>query len=334
MKPQDLNHQEEKRNENSKLEADALIRKLKTDRQFCNAFFFGKNPKKPNIARIRAKILRDILNKYHVSVSVDTFNTIVYLTLWSEGTWKVLDSYDGKSTFFAWLRSVARNAVMDRLEKEHWIAQRQGGTNSKRLTMLSQSEEKCKLVIDELMIGSEHYELLTNIFVKRLKSEDIMRKMNMEKKEYEETRKKAIMQLKDAIQRSTFFFESDILHDKVGRKIIVSSEFVADMEEWYKRKIGINPLSDVLGVNLSDDEVHGKTIDFLYDFSLRLKWNEQDRYIWLMRYIENQPPTAVAKNVGKSREWLDTRYCRLNKKFNKAIREWWQSYVLKERSGK
>ena len=98
--------------ENYETEAKEIIRELKTDSSFCQRFFYGTDPKKCNMSRLRSKIINDIREIYHVSLSDETFNEIVYLTLWSGGTWKTLDAYNKQSTFFAWLRRVARNAVM------------------------------------------------------------------------------------------------------------------------------------------------------------------------------------------------------------------------------
>ena len=59
-------------------------------------------------------------------------------------------------------------------------------------------------------------------------------------------RKQGEHQLKDALLRTTHYFEEDVLHDKSANVIMVSSEFVMDVAEWYKDRINENPFSDVL----------------------------------------------------------------------------------------
>lgn len=314
--------------ENFENEADYIMDGLRNDNKFRQRFIYGTDPKKCNMARLRSKIIKDIKDNYHVIVSDDTFNEIVYLVLWAGGTWKTLDTYSKQCTFFAWLRRVAKNALMERLEDEHWITEGRTRTvGNTRLTMLSQSESKCQLVIDELMVGTKYYDLLKLIYVDRLPQKDIIKKLNMKEEEYEGIKKKADNKLKDALLRSDYHFEADVLHDKSARVVTVSSEFVADMAEWCKSKTGVNPLSDVFGTDLTDEEVRVKTVEFLYDFSAKLKWSDEDRYIWRQRFVENTAPVQVAKEVGRSRGWLDTRYSRLNKKFNKAIKKWWLSHA-------
>ena len=328
MDEKNYNSFDPERLENFEYEAEYIIKKLKEDAKFRQRFLYGTDPKKCNMARLRSKIIKDIKDNYHVIISDDTFNEIVYLVLWAGGTWKTLETYSKQCTFFAWLRRVAKNAVMERLENEHWITDGKGRTvGNTRLAMLSQSEGKCKLVIDALMIGTKYYDLLTAIYVDRLSPEAIMTMFEMNENEYDTAKKKAEYKLKDALLRSDYHFESDVLHDKSSRIVTVSSEFVADMAEWCKAKTGVNPLSDVFGTDLSDEEVRQKTVEFLYDFSAMLKWSDEDRYIWRMRFVENMAPVEVAKEVGHSRGWLDTRYSRLNKKFDKAIKKWWNSHA-------
>lgn len=151
--------------------------------------------------------------------------------------------------------------------------------------------------------------------------------------------------------RSASYYVEDVLHEKSKHVVTVSSEFVADLSEWCKAKTGVNPLSDVFGTNLSDEEVCQKTVDFLYDFSAKLwpekvgdpnekdekiikknrekeKNNKRDRLIWCERFIKNTPPVEVADEVKHDRGWLDTRYSRLKEKFEKAIKQWWVSHAM------
>ena len=257
-------------------------------------------------------------------MSEETYSTIVYETLWAEGTWEPLDTWDKQSTFFAWLRKVAWNAVIEWLEKEHIIEKRPRTAGNTRLTMLSQSVGKCILVIDELMKNTKYYDVLTSIYVDRLKDNEIIAKLNITESDYKKLRKQGERKLKDAILRSPHCFEEDVLHDKSANMITVSSEFVMDMAEWYKERTEENPFSDVLGLQLTDDEVKDKIVNFIYDFSSKLKWTNEERYVWRKRFIEKVPPTQLAKEMNKDRHWIDQHYSRINKKFKRAFKKWWK----------
>lgn len=309
-------------------ESDEIIKKLKTDPEYCKLFFYGSKGKKCIVDSMRSKMLYDLRKDYNVVMAPDTFSSIVYLTLWADGTWSPLDTYGKRCTFFAWLKKVAKNAIIERLMEEHEIpnvySQTVGNT---RLTLLSRSEAECKMVIDDLMAGSKYHSLLTAIYVGRLSKEKIMECLHMEDAEYEEAKKKGEYKLKDALLRSAYYYVEDVLHSKSARVVTVSSEFVADLADWCKTKTGVNPLADVFGANLSNEEVHTKTVEFLYEFAAKLNWNDKDRHIWCQRFIENAAPVHLAQEVGRSREWLDTRYSRLNAKFKKAIKKWWNSHA-------
>ena len=304
--------------------ADMIIWRLKNDPEFCRGFFYGNDPKKCNIARMRSKILYDVQQNYHVRMDKDTFNGIVYLTLWAEGTWATLDTYKKRSTFFAWLKKVARNAVCQRLEEEYGICTvRKCTAGNTRLTLLSKSESRCKALLDELMPHSKHYLLLSALYVDRLTTTEIMGQLNMTESDFINARRKAETALKKAMLNTAEDRDADMIHEKKGSVTLVSSDYLADVSEWNKARTNAHLLSDVFGVNLSDEEVHEKTVRFLHDFSERMDWSNQDKYIWRSRFIDQVPPTDLARELGRSRGWVDTRYSRLNQKFNAAVRAWW-----------
>lgn len=324
---------------NYKTEGDEFINNLKNSSAYCRQFFFdtevkgekGKTKKKPcQIAALRSKMIYDLKKDFDVDVKPDDFSTVVYQAVWADGTFSTLNSYQGRSSFFAWLKKVARNAVMEWLTEEGQIDfVRSRTVGNTRLALLSQAPSKCKMVIDELMTGSKYHGLLTAIYVDRIPEEKIIKRLNIkDTEEFEAAKKAGENMLKDALLRSVEFSEENILRDKTKHVVMVSSEFVADLSDWCKAKTGVNPLSEVFGTNLTDEEVREKTVAFLYAFSAKLKWSDRDRYIWCRRFIINADPEGLAHEVGHDRAWLDTRYSRLNAKFKKAIKEWWKSHAL------
>lgn len=116
----------------------------------------------------------------------------------------------------------------------------------------------------------------------------------------------------------------DALVDKVSRKITVPSDFLTIIGQTNAADCEASPLREVLGVTPDDVEFENKVITFLYKFSERLGWSEEDKYVWQSRYIENMKPEEVAAFLpGRSRSWVDTRYSRLNKLFRSSVRKWW-----------
>ena len=324
----------EEQPKNYKAEGDAFVKNLKDSSAYCRQFFFdtevtdekGKAKKKPcQIASLRSKLIYDLKRDYGVDVKPDDVSTILYKTLWSNGSWAALNSYEGKCSFFAWLKKVAKNAVVETLEQEGQIKDAGSKTmGNTRLALLSQSPAKCQVVIDDMLGESKYHDLLTDIYVDRVPQEIIMKKMGIDEAEFDVAKKNAEKKLKDALLRSVEFSEEDLLRSKKNHVVTVSSEFVSDIAEWYKAKVDANVFSDVFGTDLSDEEVHVKAVEFLYDFSAKMEWCDRDHYIWCRRFIEDVSPVDVAMEVERDRAWLDTRYSRLNAKFKKAVKEWWK----------
>ena len=319
-----------------KAEGDDFVKKLKDSTAYCRQFFFdtevtdenGKLKKKPcQIASLRSKLIFDLMREYGVEVKPDDVSTILYKTLWSNGSWAALNSYEGKCSFFAWLKRVAKNAVVETLAQEGQIKDVGPKTvGNTRLALLSQTPALCKMLIDDVMRRSKYHGLLTAIYVDRLPLEKIMKMMGTDEVEFTAAKKKAENMLKDALLRSVEFSEEDILRSKKSQVVMVSSEFMADAARWYQDKLGENVFSDIFGTGLSDEDVHTKAVEFLYDFSSKLEWSDRDRYIWRRRFIEGVAPEDVAMEVERDRAWLDTRYSRLNARFRQAAKEWWKTH--------
>lgn len=308
-------------------ESEQIISRLKSgDRLFAQKFFYGTNNNECNISRFRSKIIAQIKQTYRVDVSIEEFGNIVYTHLWANGTWSVLDNYAQKGGFFCWLERVCRHEVMKVLEEMKVInVSRERTTGNTRLLGSSISPNVWFLIISDLMPDDLNKELLIAGYVDHMKEKAMMKKFHMEAEELHDEIKNAEMILKDKLIRSDNYYEEIVLRDKSSRNIEVSDEYVKEFARWMDEKNDIHPLADVFGVSLSNEELSDKVVRFLYDFSEKLQWSDEDRMIWQLRFIENVPPVEVAERCGKARSWLDTRYSRLNQKFTAAIRKWWRN---------
>lgn len=190
--------------ENYEVEAEKIIRWLQDDKEFCYNFFFGTNPKLCNIARLRSSMLAYVKKDYQVEVSPMDFSTIVYEALWAEDTWAPLKSYKCQTPFFAWLKEVAKNAVLNWLKRDFYIpANRSRTTGNTRLALLSKPVEMRQLIIDEQLKGSKFHDLMRSIYVGRLTKVEIMVKYHMTDQELEQAQEEGERKLKDALLRSS-----------------------------------------------------------------------------------------------------------------------------------
>lgn len=313
--------------ENYEVEAGKIIRWLQNDEKFCLDFFFGTNPNRCCMARLRSNMLVFFKRNYQIVVSPNDFSTFVYEALWSEGTWATLKTYKNQRTFFGWLSEVARNVVLDRLKKERYLpVSHSRTTGNTRLSLLSKPKEMRQLIIDEQLKGNKYHDFMFSFYVNRHKKAEIMVKYCMTEDEFEKTLKKGESELKDALLRSTCWYEDEVLRDKTSASIAVSSEFTSSLEDWLACNMEESPFADVFGAYFSNAEVEERVLDFLYAFSAKLNWDARDRNLWRQRFIHDASPVKLAQALGKTRAWVDTRYSRLNKQFKSEVKEWWLTH--------
>lgn len=306
-------------------ESDKIISRLKSnDQLFAQKFFYGTNPYGCNISRFRSKILSNIKQTYKVDVPIEEFGDILYTFLWNNGTWSVLDKYSRKSSFFCWLAEVAQHELIRYLEEMKIInVNRERTAGNTRLLGMSVAPEMWEYIINDMMPNGLYKDVLYATLVERKDEKIMVKKFGLDAEDLHKMQKKAEADLKDRLIRSDSNYEELVLRDKSSRNVEVSEEFTKEFFQWQEWKNETNPLADVLGVDLDKKELQEKVVDFLYAIPEKLKWTEEERIVWTLRFIEDTAPAEVAERVGRKRSWVDTKYSRLNVRFNKAIKEWW-----------
>lgn len=306
-------------------ESDEIISRLKSnDQLFAQKFFYGTNPYGCNISRFRSKILSNIKQTYKVDVPIEEFGDILYTFLWNNGTWSVLDKYSRKSSFFCWLAEVAQHELIRNLEEMKIInVNRERTAGNTRLLRMSVAPEMWEYIINDMMPNGLYKDVLYATLVERKDEKIMVKKFGLDAEDLHKMQKKAEADLKDRLIRSDSNYEELVLRDKSSRNVEVSEEFTKEFFQWQEWKNETNPLADVLGVDLDKKELQEKIVEFLYAIPEKLKWTEEERIVWTLRFIEDTAPAEVAERVGRKRSWVDTKYSRLNVRFNKAIKEWW-----------
>ena len=306
-------------------ESDEIISRLKSnDQLFAQKFFYGTNPYGCNISRFRSKILSNIKQTYKVDVPIEEFGDILYTFLWNNGTWSVLDKYSRKSSFFCWLAEVAQHELIRYLEEMKIInVNRERTAGNTRLLGMSVAPEMWEYIINDMMPNGLYKDVLYATLVERKDEKIMVKKFGLDTEDLHKMQKKAEADLKDRLIRSDSNYEELVLRDKSSRNVEVSEEFTKEFFQWQEWKNETNPLADVLGVDLDKKELQEKVVEFLYAIPEKLNWTEEERIVWTLRFIEDTAPAEVAERVGRKRSWVDTKYSRLNVRFNKAIKEWW-----------
>ena len=307
-----------------KSDAVRIVENMKNDETFAYHFLYGTSliPGK-SIARLRSRIINQIRMSYGVVVDPADFNTVLYEHLYSEGTWKVLNSYNYRSTFFQWLGTVASHCIMAYLEENGYIKISRARTpGNTRLVLKKMTPDYCLIVIDEMLKIGPMRDMLLAVYVDRLDKEAVQERFDMDEEMYKLTLRASEKTLKTALLNTEHPYD-DVLVDKGARKIMVSSEFLTLIGKTNANEISDSPLREVLGVSEDDANFEAKVEEFLYDFSNKLFTKELDRTVWQGRFIKGIAPNDMAEMLGKTRGWIDCKYNRVNTKFKEAAIAWW-----------
>ena len=310
-----------------KSDAVRIVENIKNDEAFAYRFLYGTSlvPGK-SIARLRSRIINQIRMSYGVAVDPADFSTLLYEHLYSEGSWKVLESYNYRSTFFQWLGTVASHCIMAYLEENGYIKISRARTpGNTRLVLKKMTPDYCHIVINDMVKIGLMRDMLHAVYVDRLDQKTIQERFGMDEDMYKLTLRASEKTLKTALLNTEHSYD-DVLVDKGSRKIMLSTDFLTIIGQTNAAYGEDSPLREVLGATPDDAEFESKVIDFLYKFSNDLGWSDEDKYVFQSRYIKNMKPDEVAENLPKrSRPWVDTRFSRLNRLFKEAVREWWNN---------
>ena len=306
------------------LEARYLIDKIKNDKNFVNYFFYDYRDDCYNIGPICKIIISCLKRSYGCDVySYEDIDTFLYVKLWDGGTWHNLDTYREEYGFFTWLFKVAYNLMIKKAEEiGYFKTKRKLTPGNTRLLANKVSPEDWEMYLDVLMPKGEHYEMLKHIYVNRKKTDEIIKKMHLaDEKEYKSLRHRAENHLKTILIESEEDYEGVLITEKSPRCVVWHPDYERLMEEQCVDNSLDNPIGDVVGVWLSDAEVESEAGVFLSKFVHFLKWSETDICVILER-CKGTSPESLAKKLGRRRDWVDTRYSRLKKKFLKAFDLW------------
>ena len=192
-----------------------------------------------------------------------------------------------------------------------------------RLVLKKMTPEYCHIVIDDMVKIGPMRDMLLAVYVDRLDQEAIQKRFGMDEEMYKLTLRASEKTLKTALLNTEHPYD-DVLVDKGARKIMLSSDFLTIIGQTNAAYNEGSPLREVLGVTPDDAEFETKVIDFLYKFSNKLGWSDEDKYVWRSRYILKKRSREVAEKLsGRDEHWVNTRFNRLQKIFIPAIREWW-----------
>ena len=83
-----------------------------------------------------------------------------------------------------------------------------------------------------------------------------------------------------------------------------------------------NPLW-ILGIPPFSAETHFFVVDLFLKLVKESKWSENDKRIWIDRYVLNKPSKYAAKRMKRTPTWVNSRFYRCKQKLAKMVKVWW-----------
>ena len=321
---------ETKQNATHESDISLLVKEIKTNEKFASQFFFCKTKGDLSIASIRSHILSQVYETYHVVLQPYEFSTLVYEHIWSEGSWKPLDTCPQNGAFFPWLRTVAFRAVLKHLEENGLIKVHKARTVANtRLDLKNKPLAYCDAVINDLVDDVKMRSFLKAVYVDHLERQEIQKRFDLTEEDFNTLSVKSEAALKKALINRTHPY-NDALVDLNQRKINLSFDDCIGIDNVAESSEELNSLIyDILDIKYGDPDAKQKVEDFLYEFSNNMPWKAEDKFVFQSRFIKDLTPVEVVKDLpNRSRAWLDTRFSRLNKDFRKAICKWWRDKTV------
>ena len=304
-------------------EGKYVIENVKNNRKFRENFFYGTGYY--SLESIRNYITQCIRTSYGYKMDPMEFGTVVYEHCWAEGTWHPFDTYGGVYPFFAWFSSVAFHCITAYLDEMGYIkVMRERTPKNTKLLLGKHSPEGCLFIINEVMPNDECKNLLLDIYVEKKQDAEIMQNLQLDEEKYKEIRNAAEELFKFRIINSTYNFEDYVIAESSARDITISIDNVYPWEFSFDTTT-THPLVDVFPSFGDKADISSNVNSFIMDVIRFLKWNEIDTYVFLRRW-DKVPAADVAREIGKSRDWVNTRFSRLRQEFRAFIRYWWSTH--------
>lgn len=307
---------------------EPVVTRLQSDPAYAYKYFFGKKSDS-SADKMLSVLTSQVCKTYGIEVDKHYVKTVIFTGLWDEGRWTRIKNYAYKSDFNSWLGTVSSQILYNRLEEEGYIHRNKNTSSKVRLRLLSQPDDVREAVVNLVSLPDLSV-FLKAYYVDKWKESKIKQYFRFSDELYTMTKRVAEKCLKEVLLNT----EAGLFY---AQEVLSSKEAIQPMDN----SVGL----ESVGYKLLDDTIESELID-VFDFegkgvnlernivkflkrfvSHTLKWKQSDIELWQQRFIHNEPAEDIAQRIGKTRGYVDDRYCKLCRRFEKAIRRWWRISV-------
>lgn len=316
---------------NFEAEACEIIEGLKSSDKYAEDFFYKK------ISPITNKLYRTLSSCYKEYIDPAEIPAQLYLHMWSGGTWKPLDSYQFRSSFYSWFSVVATNEMFRYFDSLKYHRTRKAKPGNTRLCLLRKPHAIRQAVVELVHIAPLN-EFLRLKYVEKRKASEIMMIMGLDSTGLKEITSTSENLLKEILLSTDSEYASVVLSFKnipqqVGEKALRNvpaesmDEVLADFRSIMHDYLGINSKSPDYDQQVENFIVkHSDHIKPTNRFKNQAKFAEQELKsamhfdIFIRRFVYNDKPEAIAKMYDIRRADVDRVRLRYERRFVEYLR--------------
>lgn len=261
---------------------------------------------------------------FNVDITAAEVATATFISCW-ENDWAKLRTFQGKTTIHAWVAQIASQATYQLLVDEHYIeGVGKTKTNDYRLTIRSIEDKLIRKEIVGLVYIPEMHKALHLYYVDKVTDKELAKAFNNNAEEAKKWLKAGEKTLIEQLLNT----ENPYAEMALSLKRAVNPEI--QWHEWYD-KIDDDISEDHLDLRKILSKFYGKedwddnAISFVNSFITKLGWKEREIDVWNERFFNDTPSKVLAEKYHVRNTWVDNVYSRLSKRFNIAIKKWWNN---------
>ena len=305
------------------IEAAEYIQKIITDRKYAREFFFGDAWGKVNgiIAPMILALTGKLRNCYKEFIDPVEVANELYIALWDKGTWDRLKSYEGKSSFFYWLSTVAKHEAFRHFDEMGYKRCIQVTPGNTRLRLLRQPLEVRKAVVD-LVEVPEFHRYLKFRYVEKLSDGAICKKFNYDEDEFKSLRQASVRTLKAVLLNTENDYVDLVLRKTTDTNTYVGEEALEKVAVTTREESAVESyLKDCHRIDFTKAGYELKLEAYIRKNAAHIGLrNVTKQNIFIERFVYEVKPEELAKKFQVKRSYVDNIKSKGVKRFEEYVR--------------
>lgn len=296
-------------------EASEYIMKIKSEQKYAYTFFFEiLNPMIHSLTGRLRGCYKEFIDPVEVANEL-------YLALWDKGTWSRLHSYEGKSSFFSWLSTVAQHEAFRHFDEMGYRRHIRITPGNTRLRLLRQPLEIRKEVVN--LVGvPEFHRYLKLRYVDKLSDDLIGNILDYDEEEFKYVRQAAVRTLKTILINTENDYTDLVLRNTTDTNIYVGEEALERIADSTMEENAIESyLKAYHGIDFNKADYEKRLEAYIRKNAVHIGLkNVTKQNIFIERFVYEVKPEKLAEKFHVKRSYVDNIKSKGVKRFGEYVR--------------